>query len=91
MGNDALHGSFENFVRAVLAEPIQCDALRTVYKSPSLGEICFGWTGPLTVAGQAIPLHGYPRFSNPYCETELNERRYVIRHGDDAMAMDLSI
>jgi hypothetical protein len=53
-------------------------------------EICFGWTGPLTVAGQAIPLHGYPRFPNSDCEAELNERRYVIRQGDDEAVIDFS-
>jgi ribosomal protein S18 acetylase RimI-like enzyme len=91
MGNAAQYGSFENFVRAILAAPIRCDALRAVYTSPTVGEICFGWTGPLTVAGREIPLHGYPRFSNPYGETELNERRYVIRQGDKKAVIDFSV
>jgi len=91
MVHAAQHGSFGNFVRAILAAPIQCDTLQTVYRSPSLGERRFGWTGPLTIAGREILLHGYPRFSNPYCETELNERRYVIRQGDDEAVMDFSV
>ena len=48
----------------------------------------FGWTGPLTVAGQEIELHGYPRFDNPYCQAEPGQRRYTIRHGDDELLLE---
>jgi len=82
--------SFERFVEALCSAPIRCDALRVSYDSPSLGQISFGWTEPLVVGGQAIALHDYPRFDNPYCHAELGERRYVITRGEDQLVLDFS-
>lgn len=90
MGSEATSGSFEAFMNAILAAPVTCGRLQVNYQSPSLGEVRFGWNDPLTVAGQEIQLHGYPRFSNPYCQADINASRYVIRHGDDQLILDFS-
>ena len=62
----------------MVSAPVQCDGLSLRYRSPSIGDVAFGWTGPLIVAGEEIPLHGYRRFDNPYCQAEVGERSYTI-------------
>lgn len=88
MGNAVSSGSYENFMAAVRAAPVEISGLNVLYQSPALGAVRFGWTGPLTVAGQDIELHGYPRFDNPYCQAEPGLRRYTIRHGDDELLLE---
>jgi hypothetical protein len=36
------------------------------YGSPSQGVVSFGWSADLIVAGETVPIHGYPRFDNPW-------------------------
>jgi hypothetical protein len=89
MGDAARWGSFAAFVDAVSAAPVAHPApLAVVYGSPFQGEVRFGWTGPLTVAGEEVPLSGYPRFDNPYCRTAFGETRYVVRHGGQELTWD---
>jgi hypothetical protein len=47
MGSAAGSGSFAAFMSAVQSAPVQCEGLAVRYQSPSLGEVRFGWTGPL--------------------------------------------
>jgi hypothetical protein len=82
LGHEGQFGSFERFVAAIAAAPVRCEGLRVVYDSPSVGELAFGWTGPLLVGGRELPLHDYPRFDNPYCQAAVGDRRYVISRGD---------
>jgi hypothetical protein len=88
MGDEQHYPSFEHFVEAICSAPVQCDDLRVSYRSPSLGEMSFGWVEPLCVGGQEVQLHDYPRFENPYCQAKLGERCYVITHGDDQLVLD---
>jgi hypothetical protein len=88
LGNAVADGSFENFMDAVQSLPVQCDGLRVRYLSPSLGEVRFGWTGPLSVAGQEVALHAYRRFDNPYCQAELGQRRYEIRRDGELLVLE---
>ncbi len=78
------------FMQAVLGAPAACDFLRVAYQSPSVGEVRFGWTGPLPVAGVAIGPRGYPCFDNPYCQAGFGERRYRVRCGDEQLELDFS-
>jgi hypothetical protein len=39
---------------------------QVAYDSPSQGLVTFGWDDPFTVAGEEMPLDGYPRFGNPW-------------------------
>jgi hypothetical protein len=88
LGDERQFGSFERFVEAIAAAPVRCDGLQVAYASPSVGELSFGWTGPLLVGGGEAPLHDYPRFDNPYCRAEVGERRYVIARGGEQLVLD---
>jgi hypothetical protein len=90
MGAKSDYGGFAAFVDTVTAAPVVCDGLSVVYTSPSQGEVRFGWTGPLTVRGTSIPLRGYPRFDNPYCQAALGERVYTLRRGASHLTWDFS-
>jgi hypothetical protein len=88
LGDERQHGSFARFVEAFGTAAVECDGLRVRYRSPSLGAVSFGWTGPLTVGGREVPLHDYRRFDNPYCQADLGERRYAIARGDERLELD---
>ena len=88
---------FGTFVAAVASSPVRCEGLSVQYRSPSQGEIAFGWRGPLTVGGQEIPLRSDLRYDNPYCHCafpfpveEGVQRSLSIRRGDETLRLDLS-
>ena len=96
--------SFQAFVDAVAASPVRCESLSVQYHSPSQGEVTFGWRGPLTVAGQEVPLRSALRYDNPYsrCAFPLPSQSpqgedsqaasvppVVIRRGDEVLHLDL--
>ncbi len=85
LGSEDQSGSFEDFRRTILLAPVECHGLNVTYTSPSLGEIRFGWTGPLTVAGESIPLHTYPRFDTPYVQAQIGDRHYQVHFNDDTL------
>ncbi len=64
------------------------DGFDVVYESPSLGEVTFGWHAPLTVAGQEVPITGYPRFDNRYVQTAFDDRRYEVSDGQYSLLLD---
>ncbi len=89
---DATHWQdFASFVAAVTAAPIRCDGLDVVYESPAVGQVEFGWQGPLRIAGEETALHDYPRFDNPYCRAEFNARQYTIRHNGQEVTLDFEV
>lgn len=89
LGAERDYGSFERFVEAIRAAPVRCEGLSVRYGSPSLGEVRFGWTGPLRVGEREIALSGYWRFDNPYCRAEVGERRYVVSYDAEELVLDL--
>ncbi len=90
LGRTGVNGSFGAFTQAILEASVTCEGLRVTYASPSQGQVCFGWNDPLTVDGKEIALHGYPRFANPYCEAEIGQVLYTVRHGDETLVLDFS-
>ena len=56
-----------------------------VNQSPAQGKLRFGWRGPLRQEGRVIPLRDYPRYDNPYVQTEFPADRVAIRHNDQAL------
>jgi hypothetical protein len=81
-GRQADWGSFDAFRTAVAAaavtvtptnvgitEPAVGPAYDVVYESPSQGRVEFGWTQPLVVDGQTVPITGYDRYDNPWAKT----------------------
>ena len=58
------------------------------YDSPEVGEVSFGWDGPLRIAGRSEPLGDYARFDNPYCHAPHGSGRYVIDHAGRRLVID---
>jgi hypothetical protein len=58
------------------------------YDSPSQGRLEFGWRGPLRQDGRAVPLHGHPRYDNPYVQAAFPAERVSVRLGDHALELD---
>jgi hypothetical protein len=52
------------------------------YQSPSLGTVSFGWEGPLMVAGEEVPIRGYPRYENPWTRTEFLDRNLLLHDAE---------
>jgi hypothetical protein len=90
-GREADWGSFEAFRTAVAAAaisvtptqdgvvpPAEGPAYDVSYASPSQGLVTFGWTQPLTVAGQPVPVGGYDRYDNPWAKTPYGSLENVI-------------
>jgi hypothetical protein len=90
MGTAQGWGTFERFVAAVAAAPVVIDGLNVRWISPSLGELRFGWIGPLMVDGVEIALHGYPRYDNPYCQAAAGDRHYVIERDGEQVVWDFA-
>ena len=103
MGSEAEWGSFEAFREAIVASAVvttpvpdqegdgQSDGFDVVYQSPSQGEITFGWNSPLVVGGQEIPLRDYPRYDNPFVQTEFGETRYEVSDGEYHLVLDFAV
>ncbi|HET7770108.1 MAG TPA: hypothetical protein VFN74_15140 [Chloroflexota bacterium] len=81
LGRRATHGSFPDFVRAIGRVRLEGDEWRLTYESPTLGRVEAGWSLPLTVKGEEVSLHDYPRFENPYAHAPFADTRFELRCG----------
>jgi len=92
VGRRAVDGSFEDFIAAVSGARLEVTGRGpetvVVYGAPGLGEVRFGWEGPLTVNGNEVPLGDYPRFDNPYCRADFGAGLYRISLGDAELTLD---
>jgi len=88
MSSRSESGPWAKFMAAILAAPVRCDESGVRYGSPSIGEVCFSWSGPLRVAGAEVPIHNYPRFDNPYCQAPFLSRQLEISRGADRLTLD---
>lgn len=88
MGDASQWESFEVFVNAISDAAITADKMTIQYVSPTQGQIEFGWNNPFVVASDAVELHDYPRFDNPYCRTEFDSQVYDIQLGDLAHTLN---
>jgi hypothetical protein len=43
--------------------------------------VTFGWDADLTVDGQVVPIHDYPRFDNPWIHMERGASQAFIHAG----------
>lgn len=97
-GNARQWASFDAFRAALAAATVQVTPLAStqpgipggfdvVYESPSQGRVTFGWNAPFTVGGTEIPITAFPRYDNPWSQTELNTR--ATRIADDASGVQL--
>ncbi|HYD48014.1 MAG TPA: hypothetical protein VEB21_06695, partial [Terriglobales bacterium] len=91
--------SFAAFQDAVAAAEIAVTPLGVVgrfntafdvaYASPSQGLVTFGWNSSLTVAGSEVPQSDFPRFDNPFSQTEFNTQQASIEHEGFGLEIDL--
>lgn len=57
------------------------------YQSPSLGTVSFSWEGPLLVAGEEVPIRGYPRYENPWTRTEFLDRNLLLHDAETGASL----
>jgi hypothetical protein len=88
LGSKTESGGFSDFVKAVAAAQISCQEDSVEYESPSLGKVKFAWEGPLRIAEKPVPLDGYKRFDNPYCQSEFASREVVIQREEEKLVLD---
>ena len=64
--------------------------LRVEYDAPGAGKLRFGWKGPLKLDGKDIPLSGFKRFDNPYCQADFDSHEFTIEAGGSRLFLDFS-
>jgi hypothetical protein len=100
-GRRARWGSFAAFRRGIAASVVQIESrgasargispgYNVVYRSPSQGEMRFGWASPFLVAGRERPLGGYARYDNPWAHVAYDSRAFDIRHGRHGVRLDFA-
>ena len=74
------------------ARPTGADGLAggfdVTYQSPTQGRIAFSSTGPLTVEGTEVPLHGGDRSSNPFGLVAAGAGQIDLRDGPASLSLD---
>jgi hypothetical protein len=80
MGRRETDGEFVEFAEAICRALVVYKGLSVRYQSPSQGWLEFGWRGPFKKAGEVIPLDGYPRYDNPYCQAGFWAEAIRIEH-----------
>ncbi|GHV86768.1 hypothetical protein AGMMS50255_0640 [Spirochaetia bacterium] len=88
MGDEKNNGSFEQFTGSFKNAAFSGDTFAFNYASPSAGTLSFGWNESLKINGEEIPIHGYKRYDNPYCQTEFGEKSYHIRCGGEEVKLE---
>jgi hypothetical protein len=81
MGSAGESGSFEDFIEQVVAARLEFDGMRVIYHSPSIGEVRFGWRGPLSVAGETVKLQDYPRYDSRFVQADFDAQQVSVLHG----------
>ncbi|MCL2832302.1 MAG: hypothetical protein FWD78_03955 [Treponema sp.] len=90
MGDEGTNGSFENFVTSFKTASFSGDTHAFIYKSPTLGNMSYGWKEPLKINNEQIAAKNYKRYDNPFCKTEFGEKVYRINSGGDQVILDFN-
>jgi len=88
VGRKATDGSFQAFVQKVSQAAIEVKGLQVAYRAPGIGELQFGWSGPLTLDGKPIRLHNYPRWDNPYAHVEFDSEQFHVEFNGKSLDLD---
>jgi hypothetical protein len=88
LGRKADDGTFEQFMMSIGSATLTFQGWNVEYQSPGCGLVRFGWEGPLTVNGEEIQLHGYPRYDNPYVKAEFDPAEIQIRADGHTLRLD---
>ena len=91
LGRKATDGTFKSFIHNVSQAAIDVTELQVRYRSPHIGNMRFGWEGPLTVEGKAVALHDYPRWDNPYAHVEFGSETFHIEHKGQSLDLDFQM
>ena len=93
-GDAAQWGSFEAFRTAILGAPLTVTdrggdpGFDVSYTSPTQGAMTLGWEAPFTVAGQEIPIEGYPRIDNPWVTAERGDPQWLVQGAQTGVLLD---
>jgi hypothetical protein len=82
LGRKTNDGSFEQFVDAIDSAELTFSGLDVEYRSPGIGLVRFGWKGAFSVDKVEIPMHGYPRYDNPYVQVEFDPNEIKVKAGE---------
>ena len=88
MGREKVDGTFATWRRRIAAAPIGGGELDVKYQAPGVGEVRFGWEGPLQVNGKEVPLGDHPRFDSPHARTPYGRARYEITAPGHRLVID---
>lgn len=99
VGDAATWGSFDDFAAAVTDAPVTVEprpvgadglpgGFDVTYASPSSGSLAFGTTGPFTVDGAEVALHGDNRFDNPFGTTPFGSSSVAISEAGATLEVD---
>jgi len=89
LGSKTDSGSFKEFVDALTTARVEVGDVVT-FDSPSLGTVEVGWTGAMTVDGQAVDLGPYPRWDNAHATQVHGEDRATITLDDRQLQLDVT-
>jgi hypothetical protein len=90
LGRAVVDGSFEDWATRIAMAPLEFCGLAVRYHAPGVGNVRFGWEGPLEIDGRVVPLGDYPRFGNPYCHSPYGSGRYEISCAERRLLIDFN-
>lgn len=64
------------------------EGFTVAWGSPSAGPVTFGSTAPFTVAGEEVPLDGFPRHESPFGTTDHLDPTFTLEPGGSRLALD---
>ena len=88
LGRTKTDGDFRAWRERIASAPVVASDTTVKYRAPGLGQVSFGWQGPLRINGRSIPLSGYARFDNPYTRTAYGQDRFVISTAGHRLVID---
>jgi hypothetical protein len=88
MGSKDDWKDFSGFISAITSNEVNCEGLNVSYKSPSQGEIKFGWSEPFRVKGKTVLVKDYLRFDNPYSKNTFASEKLVIKNKNNKLILD---
>lgn len=88
LGRREIDGDFEDFVQRIIAAEVQFSGSNVTYHSPSQGKIEFGWDRPLRKDGRVIRLDDYPRYANPYAQSDLPSEEIHIELNEHSLDLE---
>jgi hypothetical protein len=90
-GRMADWGSFDQFVAAILAAPLESNGDQVDFGSPSAGRFVSGWDVQPLIDGQPIQLHGYPLVDSPWAQGRFGSGEFTIRYGGEERELWLNL